>query len=140
MSAAENKKLMQEIMAGLAQGSRQMYVERLADDVIMTVTGEYSWSRTYRGKQSVLHDLYGVVNKMVPPPRKTIPFRILADEDWVVVEARGNAARNDGVRYDNHYCLLYRFEGGMIKEIREYNDSILCERVLGKYPADRLPA
>jgi hypothetical protein len=40
------------------------------------------------------------------------------------------------VRYDNQYCLLYRLRDGKIVEIREYNDSILCERVLGPYPVN----
>jgi ketosteroid isomerase-like protein len=140
MSVADNKKLMQEVLAGLAKGDIARYVELMADDVIMTVTGHYSWSRTYRGKESVLRDLYGVVRTLVPPPRKTIASRILADEDWVVVEARGDAVTNQGVPYNNHYCMLYRLHDGKIKEIREYNDSIHCESVLGKYPADRLPA
>lgn len=39
-------------------------------------------------------------------PGRTIPFRILADEDWVVVEARGDMVTKAGERYDNHYCLL----------------------------------
>jgi hypothetical protein len=36
----------------------------------------------------------------------------------------------EGVRYDNDYCL----EGGKIKEIREYCDSMLTEKALGKFP------
>lgn len=138
MSAAENKKLMQEIFAAVARGDRVAYVERLADDVIMTVTGQYSWSRTFRGKESVMRDLYGYVASRVNEQRRTIPIRVLADEDWVVVEALGEMVTKEGVRYDNQYCLLYRLRDGKIVEIREYNDSILCERVLGPYPADRL--
>ena len=40
MSAVGNKKLMQEIFAGVACGERAAYVDRLADDVTMTVTGQ----------------------------------------------------------------------------------------------------
>ena len=140
MSAADNKKLMQEIFAGVARGERTAYVDRLADDVTMTVTGKYSWSRTFRGKESVMRDLYGYVASRLRDGRRTIPSRILADEDWVVVEAVADAATREGVRYDNQYCLLYRLKDSKIVEIREYNDSILCERVLGPYPADRLAA
>jgi hypothetical protein len=45
-----------------------------------------------------------------------------------------------GVRYDNDYCLIYRLANGKIVEIREYLDSALCERVLGKFPASGLQA
>ena len=39
MSAAANKKLMETIFAGVAAGDRTLYVDSLADDVTMTVTG-----------------------------------------------------------------------------------------------------
>ena len=137
MSAVDNKKLMQEIFAAVARGERTAYVDRLADDVIMTVTGQYSWSRAFRGKESVMRDLYGYVASRVNEGRRTIPIRVLADEDWVVVEAVGDMTTREGTRYDNQYCLLYRLRDGKIVEIREYNDSILCERVLGPYPVNR---
>jgi hypothetical protein len=39
MSATDNKKLMETIFAGAAVGDRTLYVDSLADDVTMTVTG-----------------------------------------------------------------------------------------------------
>jgi len=136
MSAADNKKLMEIIFAGAAAGDRTLYVDALADDVTMTVTGQYSWSQTFHGKESVLRDLYGYVGSLLKH-RRTVPLRIIADDEWVAVEARGDMVTHAGERYDNHYCLTYRIENGKIHEIREYNDSILCERVLGPFPAER---
>ena len=135
MNAADNKRLMQQIFERAAQGDRSVYRDRLAESVTMTVTGQYSWSRTFVGKESVLRDLYGYVHSLLRQPGRTIPFRFLADEDWVVVEARGDMETKTGQRYDNHYCLLFRLDQGMIVEIKEYQDSTLCERVLGPYPA-----
>lgn len=56
MSAAQNKRLMQEIFAKAAIGDGSSFVAHLADDVTMRVTGQYSWSQTFKGKQSVLRD------------------------------------------------------------------------------------
>ena len=139
MSAADNKKLMETIFAASAAGDRSSYVDALADDVTMTVTGQYSWSQTFHGKESVLRDLYGYVASLLKY-RRTVPFRIIADDEWVAVEARGDMETHSGERYDNHYCLIYRIADGKIREIREYNDSILCERVLGPYPKENLKA
>jgi len=105
----------------------------------MTVTGQYSWSQTFHGKESVLRDLYGYVASLLKH-RRTVPFRIIADDEWVAVEARGDMVTHAGERYDNHYCLIYRIENGKIREIREYQDSTLCERVLGKFPASPVPS
>ncbi len=57
------------------------------------------------------------------PIWQTIPRRLIADGDHVVVEARGDMMTKAGVRYDNDYCLVYRLECGKIVEIREYCDS-----------------
>ena len=136
MTAAANKKLMETILAGVAAGDRTLFVDAMADDVTMTVTGQYSWSQTFHGKESVLRDLYGYVASLVKQ-RRSVPFRLIADDEWVVVEARGDMETHAGERYDNHYCLLYRIENGKIREIREYQDSTLCERVLGPFPRER---
>ena len=133
MSAVDNKRLMQEIFARLADGDGALFVESLADDVIMRVTGQYSWSRTFRGKASVLRDLYGYVRARLSVPGRTIPIRFIADDDHVVVEARGDMVTKEGVRYDNEYCLIYRLANGKIVEIREYQDLLLCEAVLGSF-------
>jgi hypothetical protein len=135
MSAADNKKLMQTIYAGIAAGDRTPFIDALADDVTMTVTGQYSWSQTFHGKEAVLRDLYGYVQSLLKEGRRTVPFRFIADDEWVAVEARGEMETRTGQRYDNHYCLIYRIENGKVREIREYQDSTLCERVLGPFPA-----
>jgi uncharacterized protein len=124
-------------MARIGDSDRSLFVDSLSDDVTMTVTGQYSWSQTFRGKEVVLRDLYGYVRSLLTPESRTLAFRFIAEDDWVVVEARGDMATRAGERYDNHYCLIYRIENGRISEIREYQDSTLCERVLGPFPADR---
>src|SRR5215467_13841058 len=121
MIAATNKKLMETIFASIAAGDRTAFGDALADDVTMTVTGQYSWSQTFRGKESVLRDLHGYVQSLLKH-RRTVPFRFIADDEWVVVEARGDMETKAGMRYDNHYCLLYRIDGGKSREIREYQD------------------
>ena len=140
MAAAENKQLMHEIFDAVANGDRSKFVDHLAEHAVLTVTGENSWSGVYRGKASILRDLFGKVAELAPGARTTRALRFLADDDWVVVEARGDMTTKAGAPYRNHYCLMYRIENGMIVELKEYMDSALCERVLGRYPAERVPA
>jgi ketosteroid isomerase-like protein len=135
MGAAENKKLMEEIFAGVARGERTLFVESLADDVTMRVTGHYSWSQTFKGREALLRDLYGYLGTLLAEGRRTIPHRFIADGDHVVMEAVGEMKTKAGVPYNNDYCLIYRLKDGKIVEIREYCDSALTEKVLGKYPA-----
>ena len=137
---ASNKKLIEQIFTAAgnpdpAARDRALFVESLADDATWTVTGQYSWSRTFTGKHSILNDLHGHVRTRLVERTRTIAHRFIADGDHVVVEAKGDNVTREGVRYDNDYCLVFRLEGGRIREIREYCDSVLTETALGKFPA-----
>jgi uncharacterized protein len=139
MSAQANKKLIQDIFAAAgnpdpAARDRSLFVASLADDVTWVVTGQYSWSRTFTGKASILRDLHGHVRSLLVDPARTIAERFIADGEIVVVEARGNNLTKTGVRYDNEYCLVFRLADGKIREIREYCDSVLTEKALGRFP------
>ena len=139
MGAAANKRLMQEIFAAAgnpdpAVRDRSLFVASLADDATWVVTGQYSWSRTFTGKESILGDLHGHVRSLLVERARTIAHRFIADDDHVVVEARGDNVTKAGVRYDNDYCLVFRLENGKIREIREYCDSVLTEKALGRFP------
>jgi uncharacterized protein len=145
MSAAANKKLMEEIFAAAgspdpAVRDRALFIASLAEDARWTVTGQYSWSHTFTGKQSILHDLHGHVGSLLAERTRTIAHRFMADGDHVVVEAKGNNLTKSGARYDNDYCLVFRLEEGKIKEVREYCDSALVEKALGEFPAAKTPA
>ncbi|HET7792499.1 MAG TPA: nuclear transport factor 2 family protein [Rhizobacter sp.] len=134
-AADNNRQLMQAIFAGLAKGDNRLFVESLADDVVMRVTGQYSWSRTFHGKASLLRDLYGHFRQRVQPGGRVIAQSIVAAGDMVAVEARGDMVSTTGQRYDNDYCLVFRLAQGKIVEMREYCDSVLTESALGKFPA-----
>lgn len=139
MGAAANKKLIEEIFAAAgnpdpAARDRTLFVASLADDAKWVVTGQYSWSRTFTGRQSILNDLHGHVRSLLVDRARTIAHRFIADGDCVVVEAKGDNVTRAGARYDNDYCLVFRLENGKIKEVREYCDAALVERVLGPFP------
>lgn len=139
MSASANKKLMQDIFAAAANPDpavrdRALFAASLADDARWIVTGQYSWSRIFAGKQSIMNDLHAYVRTRLRDRTRTVAERFIADGDIVVVEAKGDNVTPEGVRYDNEYCLVFRFEDGKIKEIREYCDSVLTEKALGPFP------
>lgn len=135
-AAARNKALMQQIFEGVARGDGTLFYDSLAEDATMTITGQYSWSQTMQGKDRIRRNLYGYVHSRLRERGRTRAFHFLADGDWVVVEARGDMVTKEGAPYQNHYCLFYRLVDGRIVEMKEYQDSTLCERLLGPYPAE----
>jgi uncharacterized protein len=135
VSSELNKKLMQAIFAEIEAGQGTLFAAALADNVVMRVTGQYTWARTFVGKDAVLRDLYGYVRSRVERGSRTRAWNFVAEGDHVVVEARGDMTSREGEKYDNEYCLIYRFDGGKIVEMREYCDSQLCEQRLGPFPS-----
>ena len=141
MSAADNKKLMESLFARVAAGDRKPFLDHIADDVVMRVSGRYSWSQTIRGKEALFRDFYGHLTSLLSDGnRRTNAHRFIADGDYVVVESVGEMKTKAGVPYSNEYCLIYRLREGRIIEMTEYCDSALCERVLGPFPPERRQA
>jgi len=130
MSAGENKKMMQVAFDGLAEGDPEPFVGLLADDVSWTITGSTNVSRTYNGKASVMEDLLGPVFAQFETEYRSTASRMTAEDDIVVVEARGDVILKSGDRYDNTYCYVLRFDDGRVREITEYMDTDLVRRVL----------
>jgi uncharacterized protein len=132
MSAAENKDLLEKIFAGLAENNARLFVASMADDFRWTVTGTTKWSRTYSGKQAVLGELFAVLASKMAGPIRTIPDRIIAEGDYVVVEAHGNNTTKNGKAYNNRYCFVFRVADGKLKEVTEYLDTELVTAALSE--------
>jgi ketosteroid isomerase-like protein len=63
-----------------------------------------------------MHRLFGNV---------AIQFRgVHADGNTVVVEERMRASLPNGAAYDNDYCFVFEIEGTLIKQVREYMDTM----------------
>jgi ketosteroid isomerase-like protein len=138
MSAAANKKLVQQVYTDSANRSGTTFLDNIAEDVAWIVTGEYSWSGKFKGREAINNGLMGHLRSLLAAARpRTVAFNFIAEGDYVVVEARGDNVTKSGERYDNQYCMVWRIENGKIKEIKEYCDSALVERVLGPFPAER---
>ena len=137
--AAENKRLMQYIFSELSKGNSQAFVDSMADDFSWTITGTTKWSKKYDGKRAVTHELLGALLTRLVPPIIVEAHRFIADEDYVVVEARGRNTTKDGVPYNNVYCYVFRLADGKLQEMTEYMDTELVTAALGA-PVTNSPA
>jgi ketosteroid isomerase-like protein len=137
MSTEANKKLVQQVYADSANRSGTTFADHLADDASWVVTGQYSWSHEFKGREAIQNGLMGHFRSFFAERPRSVAFNFIAEGDYVVVEARGDNVTKAGLRYDNQYCMVWRIEHGKIKEIKEYCDSTLVERVLGPFPQER---
>ena len=139
MCAAANKKLVQQVYADAASRSGTTFADNLADDASWIVTGQYTWSHQFKGREAIMNGLMGHFRSLFALRPRTVAHHFIAEGDYVVVEAKGDNVTKAGLRYDNDYCMVWRIENGKVKEIKEYCDSALVERVLGEFPASKIP-
>jgi ketosteroid isomerase-like protein len=130
MGARENKQLMQQIFEELSKGNPEPFVASMADDFRWTVSGTTKWSKTYQGKQTVLRELLGLLRARINGRMKTTAHRLIAEDDFVVVEAQGSNTTNTGVPYNNNYCFVFRLSDNQLKEVTEYCDTELVTAAL----------
>jgi ketosteroid isomerase-like protein len=130
MSAAENKRCLQEIFAELERGNGKPFLEVMADEMCWTVTGSTAWSRTYRGKRAVREELFRPLFAQFAEPYRNRAVRFIAEDDHVVVECRGEVRTTRGEPYNNTYCYVCRFAGGRLVELTEYMDTALVDATL----------
>jgi ketosteroid isomerase-like protein len=134
MGAAENKQILRHIFEELSKGNSEPLVAAMADDFRWTVTGTTPWSRTYDGKQAVLTELFGPLRARISGRLKTTAHRLIAEGEYVVVEARGNNTTRDGLVYNNSYCFVFRLADSRLKEVTEYMDTDLVRTALAGVP------
>src|SRR5262249_43034395 len=135
MGAIENKKLMQQIFAELEKGNGRPFTEAMADDFCWTITGTTPWSKSFRGKGAVLDDLMKPLFAQFAGRYTNRAERFIAEDDYVVVECRGNVTTKTGKPYNNTYCYVCRFADGKLRELTEYLDTQLVTDALTPPPA-----
>ena len=131
MSAAENKKLLQDVFTELAKGNSRPFVDSLSDEVRWTIIGTTKWSRTFDGKRAVLAELLTPLRAQIADRVRVSGDRFIAEDDLVVVEGRGHNTTTTGKPYNNTYCWIYRLANGKIQELTEYMDTQLAATALG---------
>jgi uncharacterized protein len=130
MDAAENKWLMHEVFAQLAAGNGRPFVDALADDIRWRIIGTTDWSGTWEGKDAVKDRLLGPLFEQFATRYRNRAIRLIAEDDFVVIECRGDVTTKAGQPYNNTYCYVCRLEGGKVRELTEYCDTELLARAL----------
>lgn len=90
-----------------------------------TWMGTGQWSKTFKGKSSVLNELWAAVKSTINQPFTVVAHGSIAEGDYVVVEASGQNTTPEGKTYNNKYCWVCRFAEGKLQELNEYMDTEL---------------
>jgi ketosteroid isomerase-like protein len=130
VGAAENKQLVEQVFAELADGNGQPFMDLLGDDVRWTVMGSSDWSGTYEGKPVVIAELMRPLFSQFATPYRNRAGLILADGDHVVIECEGEVTTKSGKPYNQRYVYVCRMSDGKIRSLNEYLDTELVSSAL----------
>lgn len=132
MSTAENKELIKGMFAELSKGNAEGFLSRFADDCSFTIIGTSKYSGTSRGKKEFIARVLAPLSAQVEGGLTITPDNLIADGDYVAMQARGKSNTKAGGTYNNTYCQVFKVANGKIVEMVEYLDTELVTAAFGK--------
>ena len=124
MSAAENRRLAEELFARLTAGDIPGALATLTDDAtwlaagrreLLPAAGTYSKEKLGRLFNAMLGQLRNGLKMTVKG--------MIAEDNRVALEAESYGELRNGRVYNQHYSFVIEFRGGRISAVREYLDT-----------------
>jgi uncharacterized protein len=131
MSSSDNKQAVVNAYASMAAGNPAPDLDLLSDDVSITMFGDHRFARTFKGKRDIHDNLFGPIREVLDGTIRMNLTNVTAENDTVIVEAKGEARTRDGRSYRNTYCFVLTLANGKITESREYMDTQLVKATFG---------
>ena len=130
MSTADNKRLVRRYFDAMRGGSPEL-PDLLDEDVTWWAPPSSELGGLHSGKAAVL-DLMssGVGLYDTRHPMEVRVEHMIAEDDWVSVQAILEARTARGEPYRNHYHFAFRIEAGRIREVREHLDTLYAQQKL----------
>lgn len=133
MAVEDNKNLVRAAYAALEKGDNSVFAASVHPDYVWRFPSKASWSGRFEGQAEIRARLLGPLFNLFATTYTARMISLVGEGDTVVAEIEGNVETKSGERYDNQYCMIFRFRDSRIVEVVEYCDTDLEERVLGPY-------
>lgn len=132
MPVAEDE--VRKLFSKLESGDGKGFFNHVADNVDWTVQGTHPLAGRYHSKEEFFKHTFARLNKILPGGTQLHVEAIHVSGNWAFVELRSMATARNGMRFDNRYCWVVRFEKGLIVEVRAYLDSMLVWKLFQENP------
>lgn len=129
MSAADNRKLIEDAFTKWSRGDGAAFFALLDDNVRWTVIGSTPVSRTYTSKRGFQEGAVQPLGTKLSGAIQPTVRDIIADGDKLALQWEGRATGKNGTIYHQTYCWVMRFSGGKIVEGTAYLDTELISQL-----------
>jgi ketosteroid isomerase-like protein len=123
-----------EIFKGLENGDGAAFFEHVADNVDWVVEGTHPLAGHYLSKKAFIEGTFTKLGKVLPQGAQLHTENVIVQDNQAVVELHSLATAKNGMRFDNRYCWVVFFKGGMIARVRAYLDSAMVARLFEENP------
>jgi len=123
-----------EVSKGLETGDGAAFFKQVADGVDWTVMGTHPLAGRYRSKRAFQEATFGKLGKVLPKGTQLRVTNVIVAADMAVIELVSDATARNGMRFDNHYCWVVRFDAERIVEVRAYLDSAMVAELFRQNP------
>ena len=123
----ENKKIVESFFESLSSGTNS-YLDYYTNDSEVWTAGQNAI-----GGRRTKAEIESFANGILSAFPKGIRFEItsmIAEDDRVAAEVKGDAIHASGQIYQNEYHFLIRLKNNKIVELKEYMDTQLAAKVL----------
>ena len=132
MGAAENKEVIRNMFTELSKGNADAFLGGLADNIRFTIIGTTKFSGTFNGKQEFINKVLAPLGAQLEGGLTMTIDNLIAEGDYVAIQARGKSNTKSGGTYNNTYCQVFRLANGKVQEATEYLDTEVVTKSFGK--------
>ena len=123
-----------EIFKGLENGDGAAFFEHVADNVDWVVEGTHPLAGHYLSKKAFIEGTFTKLGKVLPQGAQLHTENVIVQDNQAVIELHSLATAKNGMRFDNRYCWVVYFKGGLIARVRAYLDSAMVARLFEENP------
>ena len=123
-----------EIFKGLENGDGAAFFEHVTDNVDWVVEGTHPLAGHYLSKKAFIEGTFTKLGKVLPQGAQLHTENVIVQDNQAVVELHSLATAKNGMRFDNRYCWVVYFKGGVIARVRAYLDSAMVARLFEENP------
>jgi ketosteroid isomerase-like protein len=113
----------------LLESGYEAFFVHVAEEVDWTVHGSHPLAGHFLTKREFISATFARIAKILRGGTQLRVLHVTTSGDWATVEMQSMATALNGMRFDNRYCWVVRFEGGLIVQVRAYLDSALIQKL-----------
>ncbi len=125
MSSRSTRDVLDEVFSSVSEtGFGAGFIDRLADDLVFTATGDSPVAGRYTSKAQYQEKVLARLHERLATPLKPAIEQVLVDGEWATVRFRTEGVRgHNGADFSMQYCWVLRVVDSTIVEIIGFYDT-----------------